>query len=209
MSKPTPETFNMIRWIIPVTFPAISGLVGVLIGAWLSNRQHRKKQKLEFLEKQISYFYSPLLGIRDEIRMLSELRQKISQSADRHRKKMCADAMESGGPEYVEKLTSERRDDFMKSIEYDNRQLTESLLPSYRKMASIFRDNYYLAENRTRNFFRVLLEFIDIWDRWLDKSIPHEVVEELAHGENPLQPFYEDLEKTHDELRTKLSNVDV
>jgi len=76
-------------------------------------------------------------------------------------------------------------------------------------MAAIFRDNYYLAEKRTRKFFRPLIEFVDIWDRWLDKSIPHEVVEELGHGEKPLHPFYEDLEKTHDELRNKLANIDI
>lgn len=140
--------------------------------------------------------------------MLSELRQKISQSADNHRRKICNDARESGGPEYLEQVTDDRRDEFMKSIEYDNRQLNESLLPSYIKIETIFRDNYYLAENKTREFFRPLIEFNDIWQRWLDRSIPLEVVKELGHEEELLQPFYDNLEKTHNKLRAKLANID-
>lgn len=207
MATPIPEAFNLTRWMISIVVPTLSGLFGVIIGSWLSSRQHQKKQRLEFIEQQLSCFYSPLLGIRDEIRMLSELRQKISKSADYHWKKMCKDARDSGGTEYLRQVTDERRDEFMKSIEYDNTQLTESLLPSYRKMAKIFRENYYLAENETRQFFKPFIEFIDIWDRWLDKSIPYEVIEELGHGEKPLHPFYENLETIHNKLRDKLANI--
>jgi len=112
MSEPTPEAFNLTRWIITISIPAISGLAGVIIGAWLSNRQHRKKQQLDFIEKQLSCFYSPLLGIRDEIRMLSELRHKISQSADHHWRQLCADARETGGAAHLKQMTDERRDEF-------------------------------------------------------------------------------------------------
>ena len=207
MAEPIPDAFNLTRWIISIAAPTLSGLSGVIIGSWLSSRQHQKKQRLEFIEQQLSCFYSPLLGIRDEIRMLSELRQKISQSADYHWKKICKNARESGGTENLRHVTDERRDEFMKAIEYDNKQLTESLLPSYRKMAIIFRENYYLAENETRDFFKSLIEFIDIWDRWLDKSIPYEVIEEFGYGEKLLHPFYENLEIIHNKLRDRLANM--
>lgn len=39
----------------------------------------------------------------------------------------------------------------------------------------------------------------------IDKSLPKEVLEDLDHSENVLNPFYDDLKKTHDELRAKLS----
>jgi hypothetical protein len=94
----------------------------------------------------------------------------------------------------------------MISIEYDNNQLTEGLLPAYRRIVTIFRDNYYLAEERTCAHFRPLLEFVDIWDRWLDRSIPREVIEELGHNEKSLQALYTELEETHTTLRAKLSN---
>lgn len=201
-----PTSFEITRWIVSISVPAISGFIGVLIGSWLTRRHQREQRKLDFIEKQLRSFYSPLLGIRNEIRMLSELREKIRQSADHHWRKMCEEAREAGGPEYVKQVTDERRDVFMKSIEYNNKQLTESLLPAYRRMVAIFRDNYYLAEGRTSEHFRPLLEFVDIWDRWLERSIPHEVVEDLGHGEKSLQALYSELEKTHDELRVKLSS---
>ncbi len=206
MCDPNPTSFDLTRWIVSISVPAFSGLTGVLIGAWLTGRQQKEQRQLDFVEKQLRLFYSPLLGIRNEIRMLSELRQKISESAGRHWRNICEEARKAGGADYVKQITDERRAVFMNAIEYDNRQLRESLLPAYRRMVTIFRDNYYLAENNTREHFRPLLEFIDIWDRWLDRSIPHEVAEELEHGEKALYSLYADLEKTHNELRAKLRN---
>jgi hypothetical protein len=144
--------------------------------------------------------------MRNEIRMLSELRVKISHSADRHWRKLCEEAQSAGGADYLTKLTEERRDEFMKSVDYDNKQLTENLVPAYRRMVSIFRDNYYLSEKTTADHFPYLLEFVDIWDRWLDRSIPREVIEELDHDEKKLEALYSDLEETHTALRTKLRN---
>jgi hypothetical protein len=204
MADPNSEPLNIVRWAISIAIPAIAGLGGVLIGSWLASKQQREQRKLAFIEKQLKYFYSPLLGIRNEIRMLSELRLKISRSADANWRRICKEAREAGGVEALQRVTDERRDEFMRSIEYNNRQLTESLLPSYRRMVSIFRENYYLADQQTREHFRALLEFVDLWDRWLDKSIPHEVVEDIDHGEKPLYPLYEDLETKHEELRRKL-----
>ena len=204
MADPNSGSLDILRWVISIAVPATAGFTGVLIGSWLANRQQREQRKLAFIEKQLKYFYSPLLGIRNEIRMLSELRLKISKSADANWRRLCEEARAAGGVETLQKVTDERREEFMGSIEYDNRQLTESLLPSYHRMVSIFRENYYLADQETREYFRPLLEFVDIWDRWLDKSIPYEVAEDLGHGEEPLHPFYEDLERKHDELRRKL-----
>lgn len=205
MTSANPESFNWIRWVVSIVIPVLSGFVGVLIGAWLAGRQQREQLKLSFIEKQIKNFYSPLLGIRNEIQMLSELRQKISISADANWRKLCEEAQKRGDPEATRKLTEKRKEKFDRLINYDNRQLTESLLPLYHRMINIFRDNYYLAESRTRDYFRSLLEFVDIWDRWLDKSIPREVLKDLEHSEKTLKLLYDDLQKNHDELRAKLS----
>jgi hypothetical protein len=110
-----------------------------------------------------------------------------------------------GGPEATRKITEKRKNKFDKLIEYNNVMLTKSLLPSYRRMITIFRDNYYLAEHTTRDYFQSLIEFVNLWDRWLDKSIPKEVIEDLDRGEKILEPFYNNLRETHEELRIKLS----
>lgn len=209
MGDPNLNSFDLTRWIVSVSVPALSGLTGVMIGAWLTRRQQKEQRKLDFVEKQLRCFYSPLLGIRNEIRMLSELRLKISESADRQWRKICEEAREAGGADCVAQVTNERKAVFMKAIEYDNKQLTESLLPAYHRMVATFRENYYLGENETREHFGSLLEFVDIWDRWLDRSIPHEVTKDLNHGEKGLQSFYADLEKTHNELSAKLRNGEV
>lgn len=205
MADANPESLNLIRWVVSIVVPVLSGFVGVLIGAWLAGRQQREQRELFFIEKQIKNFYSPLLGIRNEIRMLSELRQKISISANANWRKLCEEAHKRGGSEATKKLTEERKEKFDRLIQYDNLQLTESLIPSYHRMITIFRDNYYLAERRTREYFRSLLEFVDIWDRWLDKSIPREVLKDLEHSEKTLNPLYDDLKETYNELRAKLS----
>ena len=92
----------------------------------------------------------------------------------------------------------------MGAIEYNNRQLTERLIPSYHRMVKIFRENYCLADQETRKYFPELLKFVNLWDRWFENSIPSEVAEYLDHGEEHLYSLYEDLERKHDELRKKL-----
>ena len=57
-------------------------------------------------------------------------------------------------------------------------------------MIKIFRENMWLVELETVEYFQKLLEFIDIWDRYLDKSMPEEVLEKLNHSEENLKPFY-------------------
>ena len=191
----------MVRWGLSILVPAISGLGGVAIGAWLTARQGRRQRKYAFVEKQLREFYSPLLGIRLEIRMRSELRARIHSVANDQWKKLCAEAREAGGPDQLRKLSDDRFPEFKRLTEYDNRQLTEELLPAYRQMIDIFRKNLWLAEPETQRHFGKLVEFIDLWDRWIDKAIPLEVIEALQHGEESLYPFYEHLEQTHRELQ--------
>jgi len=54
-----------------------------------------------------------------------------------------------------------------------------------------------------------LVEFVELWNRSEQNSVPGEVIQRLEHGEEKLNPFYEHLQKKHDELREKvrLANV--
>ena len=204
MAEECNQTIEIVRWSISVGAPVLSGLAGIFIGAWLSGRQAKAQRKHSFIEKQLSHFYSPMLGLRSEIRMRSELRVKIQDTANSAWKELCEDARQRGGPEETRKLSDDRFREFKGIIEYDNRMLTEELIPAYKTMVKIFRENMWLAEPSTREYFRKLLEFVDMWDRWLDKSMPVEVLEKLRHTEETLHPFYEHLEQTHSSLRKKL-----
>lgn len=190
------------HWDISIALPAIAGLIGVVVGSWLTSRRERAQRRLLFRQQQLREFYSPLLGIRKEIQLRSELRVQIHEAASDVWKRLCADANYS--VEALERLRSERSREFKSVIDYDNLQLQEELLPAYRRMVGTFRDNLWLAEKETQAYLGPLIEFIDLWDRWMAKSIPGEVLESLGHGEERLQPFYEHLQAKHNELQDRL-----
>lgn len=82
-------------------------------GYWLSSRGDKKQHNREFIEKQITEFYSPMLGIRKKIIALSELRVHISK------------AMDESWEEKIKDKPSEWNSDkdfipYEKSIDYNN-----------------------------------------------------------------------------------------
>lgn len=67
--------------VIESIIPAASGLTGVLLGAWLIGRQERRRYRLDFVERRVRDFYSPMLGLRREIEVRSEMRKFIQDTA--------------------------------------------------------------------------------------------------------------------------------
>jgi hypothetical protein len=60
------------------------------------------------------------------------------------------------------------------------------------------------AEESTRQHFRVLVQFVEVWNRTLQTPIPAEVVLSLPHDEKELYPFYEELENQFRRLQDVL-----
>lgn len=199
---PDDATIELIKWSISLAVPALSGFVGVIVGALLTGRRDRKRHRLEFVEKQLHNFYSPMLGIRNEIRMRSELRVRIQGAANIEWAKLSERA--ANNVKALQNLESTRSPEFVRLIEYDNRQLEKELLPAYRQMAALFRDNYYLADEDTRVHYGQLIEFVELWNRRLEDSIPAEVSSNLGHSEAKLAEFYRHLQNKHEALRSKL-----
>ena len=77
-------------------------------------------------------------------------------------------------------------------------------MPAYSQMAKLFRENLWLADPDTREHYERLIEFIELWIRWLAKSIPGEVIKQLEHSEERLKPFYDHVRQRHDDLRAKI-----
>ena len=100
--------------------------------------------------------------------------------------------------------SGDRFPDFEKIIHEDNRQLVDELMPCYRDMVNLFRDKMGLAEPSTLEHFGALVEFVEIWDRWLDETIPAEVPGALEHGEEKLYPLYDDLSRQFRRLQKEL-----
>ena len=197
------QTAELVRWAISISVPALAGLAGVVVGAWLTGRRERNQRRLAFVERQLKDFYSPMLGLRNEIRMRSELRVRIHDAADVVWREFCEQARQVS-VEALGQISQTRGPEFTKLIDYENKQLQEELLPAYRQMAKLFRENLWLADPDTREHYQRLIEFIELWDRWLAKSIPGEVIERLGHSEDNLKPFYDHLQRRHDDLRAKI-----
>ena len=197
------QSVELVRWGISIGIPALSGLVGVVIGAWLTGRRERSQRRLAFVEEQLKDFYSPILGLRREIRMRSELRVRIHDTAGTVWRELCEEKRQIS-VDALGEFSIARGPEFEKLIEYDNKQLQEELLPAYRQMVKLFRENLWLADVDTREHYQRLIEFVDLWDRWIAKSIPGEVIERLDHSEENLKPFYDHLQQRHDALRSKI-----
>ena len=204
-NKPMSEgnSLSLMQWGISIAVPAISGLCGVAVGAFLTARREKINRRHEYLSKQLTDFYSPLLALRKELEAIGKIRVKISGEANKVWREMCK--RHAGNPPEFQKLTEEHGDKFTKIIDYDNEYLEKETIPSYHSMIDIFRNNIRLAEPSTVKHFPALLEFVNIWDRFLAGSLPGEVIKALKHSEKSLNPLYDDLQRQHDKLRKKLA----
>lgn len=183
------KLFNTIEFIIPPLATLLAGYIGVRYGL----KQIKIEKHLEFVEKQLREFYSPLLGRRKYIRAKSEFRLKVETISGKQWK-------ENAG-KGIQQSTESVHDE----IKYNNRQLDEEFLPMYREMLIIFKDNYWLAEPETKKFYNELVEYVEGWNRWKEKGVTAETMKEIGHSEENLKPFYEELEKRTDILRSELS----
>ena len=202
MENQESELFRIFHSVIP----AFSGLLGVFVGYWLTIRRERLSRKLDFIEKQLCDFYSPMVGFFSDIFALNELEKKISECADDTWRELAKENLQSN--DYGERQTrhNERWKKFKPIIDYNNQQTYEKLVPFYRKMLELFREKLYLADQDTRDYYSNLVEFVNIWDRCQANSLPPEVTEKLNHG-NQIVAFKKHLEQRYNKLRVKLQEA--
>jgi len=72
-------------------------------------------------------------------------------------------------------------------------------------MIDVFRQKVWLAEPETRESFKQLIEYVDVWDKILDRKLAHAIAAAVGHTEKNLHPFYKHLEEVHDRLRSEIS----
>jgi hypothetical protein len=193
---------SIVLWLANLIVPALAGLGGVALGGWITTRTQRIERLHNRIREQLKHFYSPLLGMRAQILAKSEVRSKVSGAADAAWQNLIGNTYED--TEVVRKVEQERFPDFEKIVEYNNRQLIEELLPLYRQMVEHFGKNMWLAEPSTLKHFGALVEFLEVWNRWLNGTLPREVVRLLGHSEDKLQPLYQDLARQSECLSQKL-----
>lgn len=182
---------------------AASGLIGVALGAILTSRNQRQERRQRFIRDQLAEFYAPMLGIRERLRARREIRMKVRNAAGTVWPHLMGEAREVGY-EHLRETRQELSPKFMRIIENDNRELEEELNTLYRQMADLFTAKMHFAEPSTRQHFGALIEFIELWQRWLRDALPSEVAERVAPNEGNLTAFYADLGTNFERLQAAL-----
>lgn len=190
----------------PAIIAAISGILGVLVGGWITAYNQRKERLHNRIREQLDSFYAPLLGLRAQILAKSETRLKVTGATGQAWTKLMS-RIDGFKVEDKIKIENERFPDFEKVIEKNDRQFIEEIMPLYREMIKYFSAKMGLAQPSTRMHFGVLVEFVEIWDRWLDKTLPQESLEFIGHSEDNLMPFYQDLSMQLDSLSQNLKKT--
>ena len=178
--------------LMNIIIPSISALLGVLIGGWISSGNQRLERHHNRIREQVDNFYSPLLGKRAQILAKSELRLKVSGATGAAWRQLMG-RFDDAPLKVTKQVHEERWPDFEKVVEENNRRFIEEVMPLYKEMVDHFAANMGLAEPSTRDHFGALVEFVEIWERWLDETIPGEAVKLLGHSEDNLKSLYENL----------------
>ena len=156
------------------------------------------QKEFEFIEHQLKVFYSPILGFSSKIKAKSEFRVNLSKAADEAWKELCVEHRETEG--------THKKDfePYRKIIDYNNKQWNEELFPLYEEILEIFTKNYWLAEESTKQYYVDLCNIVDVWQRHLDSSIPHDVLNKIENGYDRIQQFFEHMEEEVIKLKDKL-----
>jgi len=147
-----------------------------------------------------------MLSLRAEIRARGELRVRIEAASHQEWAKLMS-RLEGASPDIARERINEWKPQFEGTVQYENQQLTNVAMPAYRQMLALFREKLWLAEPQTRAYLNSFVEFVDVWERHLQKSIPVEVITAIGHSEANLHPFYQHIEGMVDRLQKELSDV--
>jgi len=169
-----------------------AGLLGVIVGGALTAYTQWRSRVNERHRDQLQNFYSPLLGLREQIRAKSELRTRLHSVAG------------AQFPNIARTASEDEKEAYTSILEYSEKQLKEELVPAYEQMVKLFTDRMYLAEASTRTHYKKLVDFVEIWKRFIAKPFPSSVAYEIGHSEQALQPLYDDLECNFKRLQNKL-----
>ena len=178
----------------PQIITALAGLGGVAVGAFLAARNQRQQRQADRHRQQLDEFYGPLWSMRQYIEARSKLRQEISERGEGWWVGLFEGIHD---PEAKQRISERHKGEVQSRIDYNNRELRELLLPKYREMLVHLGTHISLAEPTTRSHYPALVQFVALWDRFLEDGVPRDVLEGMqADGiaqEEALKPLYEDL----------------
>jgi hypothetical protein len=125
---------------------AVWGLVGVIVGSWLTGRHQKNERKNARSREQLMEFYAPLRGMRAEIKAKSEVRTKIHAAGE---SSWSSKFQGVSDPDAKKRIDEGSWANYEKLLDYSDEQLKTELIPLYNKMARHFTEHMGLAEEST------------------------------------------------------------
>jgi hypothetical protein len=188
--------------LIPL-ISAAAGLIGVVVGSWLTDRRERDKQRRDYITRQLSELYGPLLSLRGQVTARHEFPDKVTSAIHKQWDALSPEIQKTGAD--LKTIVDLRTAELDAFTDHDQKALRERFMPDYQEMLTLMRKNMWLAEKSTRDNFGSLVEYVDTWDIFIKGVIRAGVVMKLGQGESKLRPFYTDIEEIHDRLRSELT----
>jgi len=185
-----PPHSHLIFWS-QLIVPALSALFGVLIGGLITSHNQKKDRQHRRMKEQLDDFYAVLVSMRMQIRAKSELRETLRAIGGDAWKQ----ELEPAGNDLEAKARIENVwwPQYEKIFEYDALQLENELIPLYREMLTHMTKHVGLAEPSTLTHYKALVDYVEIWNRYLQETLPGKVMKLLGHEEKKLYPLYDDL----------------
>lgn len=193
----------MVDWseITKGGISAVWGLMGVIVGSWLTARNQRIERRNSRSREQLMEFYAPLRGMRADIKAKSDMRAKVHEVAGDEWPQKFAGVDD---PQVKRQIDEEAWAGYEKVVKYSDDQLKNDIIPTYQKMAAHFVSHMGYAEESTISHYPAFVEFVEIWNRFLQGSLPREVANRLSQSESKLYPFYDDIEMNAKRLSNQL-----
>src|SRR5215472_2578446 len=136
-------------WIAVI--PAASGLLGVFLGGWWSDKREREKRRTDFMARQLTEFYGPLLSLRVQTEVHRELLTRMDLAAK------CFEASNATGTS----PTGAGLPELMQVNGDDIAKLKAVLLPLYRRMIDVFQNNMFVADAESHLYFPELVNYVN------------------------------------------------
>jgi hypothetical protein len=170
---------------------ATAGLMGVFVGAMMTSLNQKKERKHAHIRQQLQEFYSPMLGMRQEIAAKEESRRKINEMVHTTIKE--SKANDPSGVPRGHYFPDERKA-LMGLSAHDHKQWEEEILPLYGEMLKKFTSELWLAEPSTRAHYGELTNFVERWSRVQALTDAAEVAWRVDLSDENVNPLYDDLE---------------
>jgi hypothetical protein len=170
---------------------AAAGLIGVVTGALMTSLNQARERKQTHIRQQLQEFYSPMLGMKEELAAKEEARRKIRGDVIAIIEN--SKASDPTGVPRVSYYDDERKAIFGLSA-IDHEQWKNEILPLYKKMLEKFTSEMWLAEPSTRSHYGELSNFVERWKRADALTDAAEVAWKIDLTDENVKPLYADLE---------------